>query len=115
MISKMYSSLKLFNLFDTLFLLLNVTTYLHVQGGGVHQSSPPVLPSLVQLYTCDVPVLLLSLSRSGPVSYSSVAGAGTCSLDDLSCAEPGASLLHLQTASSHFLRANYRWWGGGEL
>lgn len=93
-------------MFYALILVLNLTTYLHVQDDGVHQSSLPVLPSLVQLYTCDVPVLLLSLSRSGLVSHSSVAGAGTCSLDGLSCAEPEASLLPLQTASSHFPRAN---------
>lgn len=109
-----YISLKLFwnktqrlIVLDRLFHILNVTTCLHVQGGGAHQSSLPVLPSLVLLYTCDVPVPLLSLSRSGLVSHSSVAEVGTCSLDGLSCAGPEASLLHLQTASFHSLRANY--------
>lgn len=97
---------KTWMLLSAVCLVDNFTAYLHVQD-GVHQSSLPVPPSLVQLYTCDEPVLPLSRSRSGLVSHSSVSEAGTCSLDDLSCVEPEASLLRLQTASFHSLKASY--------
>lgn len=81
-------------------------TYLRGQGGGVRQSFLPFLPSQAQICTCDEPSQPRTLSHSGPVSRSSSVGAGTCSLDDLFCAERGVSLLHQQMASSHSLKAN---------
>lgn len=82
-------------------------SYLYAPCGDVRPQCRPVLPFLVLLCTFDEPALLQSPSHSDRALHFSFSEVGTCNLDGLFYAEPGAALLHPQMVSFHSQRADY--------